>query len=151
MSFPFSNRYVRELDDSLTDDQLASAMEYIKAFMEKKRADDVVLQEGRLTFNSGFFTIRWNFDILTTIDRGVFTIVSEGGKTTITYEIFMYSLFIIVPIMSIAIGLLSKEIWGGIGCFLWLGGMNWIIALTRHGGMFREIVEGIDGHLKADS
>ncbi len=144
MIFPFSIKYSARLSDNFDKDRNKETLKYIEDFITKKTADDIVIEDEKLTFKSNFFRARWNTNVLGPIERGVFTIIDKGDKTILTYEFFMYRLFIIVTIMSVFVGTASKGVSIGILCFLWLGGMNWLIAIIRHKRMLKEIVKGID-------
>lgn len=90
-----------------------------------------------------------SFDILGPIEKGEFKITQGNGGIVLTYEFFMFRLFIIVAIMSLAVGLGTKELNNGLMCFAWLGGMNWLIALIRHRLMLVDIANEIDSEINS--
>jgi len=120
------------------------ALGYIADYMKKKKADELCIEGNTLTFKENFFKFRWNTDILVPIEKGVFSIHNSEHATIVTYEFFMYRLFLIAAVMSIVMGLLSHELWVGVACFGWLGGMNWVIALVRQKAMLDEIVDNLN-------
>ncbi len=147
MAFPFSIKYSARLSDNFASDRNRNreALEFIEDFVTKKTGDDIVIAGDKLTFKSKFFKWgRWNTNILVPIEKGVFIFVDNGDKTILTYEFYMYHLFIAVTIMSAFMATVSQQLWFGIICFLWLGGMNWLIAIIRHKMMLTEIAKEID-------
>jgi hypothetical protein len=145
MTFPFSIKYSAKLHENYTSDRNKETLEFIEDFITQKTGDDIVIEDNKLTFKSKFFKWgRWNTNILVPIEKGVFTIIGKGDGTILTYEFYMYHLFIAVTIMSIFMATVSQQVWVGIVCFLWLGGMNWLTAIIRHKMMLREIAKKID-------
>ena len=144
MTFPFSIKYSARLNDNFASNRKIDAFEFIEAFITKKTGDDIVIENDKLTFKSKFFKWRRNTNILVPIEKGVFTIIDKGDRTILTYEFYMYRLFISVTIMSAFMAIVSQEVWFGIFCFFWLGGMNWLIAIIRHKMMLNKITKEID-------
>lgn len=144
MIFPFSIKYSVQLGDHFTRDRNKETLEFIEDFICKKTGEDITIEDNKLTFRSNFFQLgRWNTNILVPIEKGIFTIVDKGDRTLLTYEFYMYHLFIMVTILSVIIATV-QQIWFGIFCFSFLGGMNWLIALIRHKMMLHEIAKEID-------
>jgi len=145
MTFPFSIKYSVRLGDTFTSERNKETLEFIEKFMIEKTGEEIVIDDNKLTFKSKFFKRgRWNTNILATIEKGVFIIVDKGDRTILTYEFYMYHLFIAVTIMSAIMATVFQQVWFGIICFLWLGGMNWLIAIFRHKMMLTEIAKEID-------
>jgi hypothetical protein len=141
--FPFSIKYstqFKQINYSRNNDVL----KYIDDFLVIKSAENVIIDHNKLTFTSKFFNGKSNWHILRPIEKGVFTIINKNATTTLTYQFFMYRLFIISAGMSIMMAIVSNTISIGIFCFCWLCGMNWITAIIRHKKMFKNIVKGID-------
>ena len=110
-----------------------------------KPAKDIVIEDNSLSFKAGSAWSNWN--IMQTIDRGVFRLEEKEGDVILTYEFFMYKLFIYTSIMALAMGIVSQKIWAGVGAFLWLCGMNWIIGVMRHRGLLDELAADIDSFI----
>jgi hypothetical protein len=145
MTFPFSIKYSTQLGNNFASDRNKETLEFIEDFITKKTGDDIVIEDNKLTFKSKFFKWgRWNTNILVPIEKGVFIIVEKGDRTLLKYEFYMYHLFIGVIIMSIFMATVSQQFWVGIICFLWVGGMNWLIAIIRHKMMLNKITKEID-------
>lgn len=149
MIFPFSIKYSKILTPSFSQNKDKVVLEFIKDFIEKKSGDDIVINDRQLTFRSRFFKSgRWNSNILVPIERGVFKLADIGGRTILTYEFFMYHLFIFVTIFAVFLMTISQHMWVGFIIFLWIGGINWIVTIIRHRLMIKKIVMGIDNLLK---
>lgn len=150
MFIPFSIKFTSAFSSDFKPEKKAAILQYLHDFMLSKKADDIVIEEDRLSFRSKFFKWgRLNTNILVPIERGIFVIRQENGNTVLTYEFFMYHLFIAVTLMSVLMALVSQQVRFGIICFAWLGGMNWLIALIRHRMMFTAIVRGVEQHITA--
>lgn len=149
MIFPFSIKYSKILTPSFSQNKDKVVLEFIKDFIEKKSGDDIVINDRQLTFRSRFFKSgRWNSNILVPIERGVFKLADKGDRTILTYEFFMYHLFIFVTIFAVFLMTISQHMWVGFIIFLWIGGINWIVTIIRHRLMIKKIVKGIDNLLK---
>jgi len=144
MIFPFSIRYSVRLSDHFFTNRNKEALKYIESYITSKKGKDIVIDDDRLTFKSKFFTGRSNGNILVPIEKGIFTIVDKGDQVILTYEFYMYRLFIVVAIMSVFMAISANRIWIGILCFLWLCGMNWLLTLIRHRRMLKKIAMAID-------
>ncbi len=145
--FPFTIKYSEKLNNNFNIDKNKEVLEYLQDFMTKKKAEDIVIENNKLTFISKYFK-SGRYDILSTIEKGLFVIENNQGETKITYEFYMYRLFLIVTIMSLFIFLFNDDTSFAILCFSWLGGMNWLITIIRHKMMLTEITRGIDTLIK---
>lgn len=145
MIFPFSIKYTVELVESFTAKDNKKTLEFIEEYILKKTGEDIVVEENKLTFKTRFFSFkRGKSNILAPIEKGVFVIVAKGDRTLLTYEFYMFRLFVIVTIMSIFTTIFSQKIGDGVYLFLWLGGLNWIITIIRHKRMLNEIKSEIN-------
>jgi len=144
MFFPFSIKYSKRLENKISADKTDKATQFIKEFLANKSAEDIQINARQITFKASMFGPRWKTNIMVPIERGEFTLSDKDDYSIITYQFNMYRLFIIVTIMSIVFTIGSKEIFVGVMCFGWLGGMNWLVAIIRHRLMLVNIVNGLD-------
>jgi hypothetical protein len=144
MIFPFTIKFSKRLKEKVSAADIDIAMTYIKKFIIKKTAEDIIIDRNELTFKSGFFRMRWSTNIMGTIEKGKFNLIEDGNESVLTYEFFMYRIFTIVAVISIFMGTISHQPWLGVICFVWLGIMNWVIAIIRHRNMLGDIATGID-------
>lgn len=145
MSFPFSIKYVALINENINEKNAQLILNYIKNFIEQKTADNIVIKDNTLSFKSSFFKPgRWNTNILVPIEKGVFQLFNEGNNSMISYEIFMYHLFIGTILISVFMAIFSGLFWVGFIAFFWLGVMNWIVALIRHKRMLIQIALNIN-------
>lgn len=84
------------------------------------------------------------------IEKGQFNLITSDNATTLTYEFFMFRMFIMTIILSGFGGLVSGQIGVGLFFFTCLFGGNWIIALIRHNGLIDGIVWEINEKLKTE-
>lgn len=145
MLFPFSIKYQKRLKGKLTQDDRISTMNYIEFFIRERKGDVLSTTEAELNFKSSLFRGH-SLDILGPIEKGKFRIIQKNENMVLTYEFFMYRLFIIATIISVAVGLGTKELNLGIIAFFWLGIVNWLIALIRHRIMLVDITKEIDSN-----
>jgi hypothetical protein len=144
MIFPFSIKCTRKFKDKISLGETVVVMTYIQDFMARKTCKTITINGHLLTYKPGSFRNKWNTDILATVEKGKFEFVNTGTESILTYEFFMYHLFLWTSLMSILIGVISADIWIGVFCFAWLGVLNWIIAIFRHRLMLKDIVLGIE-------
>jgi hypothetical protein len=142
MAFPFSVKYSNKLEGDISEEDYSAIFSIISNILINKPAKDIVLNGDQLQYRPGNYVGRGN--IMEPIDKGVFTLVKQGDRSIITYEFFMYKMLAITFAMGIFFGLFSKLVWVGVASFLWLGGMNWLIGIMRHSGMFDEITSAIN-------
>jgi hypothetical protein len=144
MIFPFSIKCKKKFKKKVSSGDTDNVMSYIQDIIEKKTCESITLNGCQLIYKTGSFRNKWNTDILASVEKGKFNLINNGAESILTYEFFMYHMFLGAFIISILIGLVSSKIWTGAICFVWLGGMNWVIAFIRHRKMLRDIVIGIE-------
>jgi hypothetical protein len=144
MIFPFSIKCKRKFKDKISSEDLDTVMSYIQDYIDAKTCENTTVNGLTLTYKTGYFRNKWNTDILATVERGKFELINVESESILTYEFFMYHLFLVAFLISIIFGLFSSEIWIGVFCFAWLGGMNWLIATIRHQLMLGDIVLEIE-------
>ena len=149
MIFPFTIKYQKHIDVKVSTQNVEPLMNFIEEFITKKNGENVTISAAKLKFSSSIFSGH-SWSILGPIEKGEFNIFIENNTYKLSYEFFMFRLFIIVSIMSIFMWLVSKEVEVLLMCFAWLGGMNWFIAIIRHRLMFRKLIIGINNKLAQD-
>ncbi len=148
MIFPFTIKYSVHLDNYYAIERSKETLEIIQEFITQKTGEDIIIRDNKLTFKSKFFKSgRLNTNVLVPIEKGVFTIIEKDRRPILTYEFYMYRLFIVVTIMSAFGAIADQQVWSGILCFLWVGGMNWLTAIIRHKMMLNEIAKEIDNFI----
>jgi hypothetical protein len=142
MAFPFTIKHTKTLKQKLSKDEKEIAFEYIEKFLKDKSARNVFPTYDGLVYKGSTSWYNWN--ILRAVDKGEFIIFDNDETSVLSYEFFMYKLLIFSTFAGAFFWIVSGEYLVGLGAILWLGGMNWLINLARHGGMFDEIEEGIN-------
>jgi hypothetical protein len=123
---------------------MPDAVRYIEEFITERAGEEIGINDNELTFKVSFFRVRKSSRILDVIEGGKFQIIDNGDTSILTYEFFMYRFFIFVSILGSTMALLSGHIEILALMLLWVGGMNWIIALIRHKLMLNKISKGIE-------
>jgi hypothetical protein len=149
MPFPFSITYSTTLKEKIVPENYPKILQHIKAFIINKPAKDIIIESNKLSFKPGAYYGNWN--IMVSIEKGIFSIIEKEGHVILTYEFFMYRLFITTGIMSVIAGIFTQILWIPIVAFLWLCGMNWITALARHKSMFDDLASEIDALVKHEN
>lgn len=144
--FPFTINYTRCLGRKLSNIEIVDALNQIKVILEDKTAEDIKIVDSQLTFNAGFFGFRWNWNIMVPIDGGKIILKSTDTETVLVYTIFMHRLFIVTAVMSVFMGLASRQIGVGLFCFAWLCGANWVTGVLRHRGLIKGIAKKIQAN-----
>jgi hypothetical protein len=148
MPFPFSITYLSTLNENFGQERYPAVLKFVGDFIINKPAKDIIIENNTLKFKPGFTF--WSGNIMGPIERGIFILNPAGDRVILTYQFFMYHMFIITGIMAVVLAIVSQQIWFGVGAFLWLCGMNWVTALVRHRGMLDEIAAGIDAFLQEE-
>ena len=143
MIFPFTIRYQVNFNTHVFDDHDIDIMNFIAEYIKNKNGVIENLNQSNLIFTSSLFSGNsWN--IFAQIEKGEFNIKKVNDKYKLTYEFYMYRLFIIVSIMCLFIFFSSGELVFTLLGFAWLGGMNWLIAIIRHKLMFNDIIKHLN-------
>jgi hypothetical protein len=145
MSFPFTVTYSSRLSISMTDANKTLVLACIQDMLLKKSAKTVTVGTYEVGFKGS--TSPWRGSLMGSVDKGIFTLIEKDGISILTYKFYFIQLFIVTPLMGLCFGLFSKSVWIGVGAFLWLGGMNWVIAIVRHHSLFQEISEQLNNDL----
>jgi hypothetical protein len=142
--FPFSVKYSqnfkKKVPVSLTDEIMA----YIKDFIVQKNGESIVVEGNILTYKSGFFKNRWVHEILVPIDSGSFDLEFREGSCLLTYEFYLYRLFLVPLLMALFVGISSNNFFFAVILFAALAFPVWLITLIRHRLMLGEIIMDIE-------
>ena len=142
MALPFTNKYTHTLQGKISPEVYPQVLEYISAFIEKKPVEDIIIEGNTLNFKIGFSD--WKWKNMSTIQKGTFELIREDGEVKITYEIFMNRLFISTSIIALFFGIISLNVWVGLGGFLWIFGINLAITIVQHHRIFDKLTSEIN-------
>ena len=138
---PFTVRFIRRLKHkSKSTKETSVFLNYIAIFIKNESGERIYIDKNQLTFRSGFLKIRLNTDIMSSIEKGKFTLIEKENHTILEYEIFMYRFFVKALFVSLAIGMVSEKTWIGCLAFGVIGCLNWSISCIRHRFMLRDIL-----------
>ncbi len=143
--FPLLVKYNKEIELNNPEKQTTNGI--LVCFAEKlakKKADNIKVEEHRLTFKNNLLRLTSNWNIMLPVDYGEITIKNNSSnKIKIRYTISLRRILLIVAIISFIIYGSSKSLNNGLIAFGWLGGMNWIIAVIRHRILFNNLIYDI--------
>ncbi|MCX6335339.1 MAG: hypothetical protein NT092_13745 [Bacteroidia bacterium] len=142
--FPLSVKYSVKLKKKVLDSDVERIMKSIKEDIEEKSGEEIVIEGSTLTYKSRFGGIRMSYNILKTVEKGIFQLNFDGTMYKLTYEFFMYRIFLLAFISSIVFGIITKKALDGLIFFVVLGLFNWLITIIRHRMMFRDMVSDIE-------
>jgi len=146
--FPFSIRYSSDTAISAATCEPEKVFRDIRSFLEQKSTRKIEINNNSLSFKSAS---RSSWNLMSPIDRGLFEVKEIDGYLTVSYEFFMYQLFIFSSAAAVIMGLVSKNGYWGFFIFCWIGGMNWIIALIRQRALLDNVISYISSDDRADS
>lgn len=136
--FPIEIRLRKRLylkDAALEQDN--EILEFFKQEFINRKADNVRIVNNEVIFKNKLFKFVNNWNIMVPVDKGILAIRKyRRSEIEIEYLFSLKVTLIIGGIFGIIFGLFSRMWFVGLGAFLWLGGMNWLIALIRHSIMF---------------
>ena len=139
--FPLTIEFSRTLNRKINENEFRKVLELISQVVTDKKGKVVYIGQQELTYKGSDSVGRHH--IFTSINKGIFKIQS-GEKLTIEYTIYLATVVSIGVIAGIVIGICSQDYLVGIFTFLWAGGINWTIAVIRHGSMLNDIMVKID-------
>jgi len=142
--FPFSIKYSAQLSGNITSNEYELVLNYIKEFVEKKTADDVIVWENGLEFKSRLFRWRSRNNIMSSIDKGEFYILNKENRTILIYEIYMYFLLLSALGFAVIIGIITRNSALSAFVLLFMGGLNWLVAIIRHKYMLSALKKKIN-------
>ena len=134
--YPFSFTYKKKLSRDI------DIQESLKAFDKEIRShsvEDVVVENKKLHFSVPFFRLVWNWNLMSPVDFGQVEFIEVSNQLLLEYKISVFRFFFIVLGMSILFGVISKNIYVGIICFVVMGFINWLLAFNRHKLFFEKL------------
>lgn len=144
MVIPFSIQYSKCINAKVSFDDFNKILNYIGDVLYDKSAEKVLIDKDQLTYKSGIHIGRWNFNILKSVEKGIFDLEFRENKCYLKYEFFMYQMLLISLVAGIVFGIVESDFKEFLIFFGILYGLNWIIAIIRHRLMFNEMVSDIE-------
>ena len=135
--FPIS--IVGEFDISMKESEdVNSVLNKIEKGLDTVRATSIVRTANKVTFRGGIFRLVTNWNILVPVGYGVIG-VQPGNPGSVTYKFSCLEMLVTTTIMVVLMGvfILSSipisafSIFAPIFMWLWLFGMNYLIAMLR--------------------
>ena len=117
-------------------------------------ADSVSIDAAEVRFTAGIFRIVWNWNILVPFGSGSIAVVSHGAEFLVSYRLSTVQMLVTVTGMICLMGLMifseTMNAWYEIllvlgGGWLWLFGMNYLIAIVRFPAWLRRGLKKIPG------
>lgn len=124
----------------ITDFELeenSNMLEFFKQEFINRKADNVRIENNEVRFNNHSFKLISNWNIMVPVDKGKLTIKKDKrSEIVIEYQFSLKIILLISGIIGILIAFFTRLWTTGLFVFLWLGAMNWVIAVMRHSIMF---------------
>ena len=142
--FPFTVRYSRKFNKKISLFQGEEIMSYIKDFILKRKGEDIVIEGNKLSFNVGFLTYSWLYNVLVPLNGGTFNLEFNDEGCLLKYEFSTYKLFIYNAAISLVVGITSYNFYILLFVFLIMSLGWWLTTLIRQSLMLGEIVFDIE-------
>lgn len=124
----------------LESDNYLEILEFYKNEFIKRKADNVRIENNQVRFNNKFFKFINNWNIMVPVDKGILTIGKDLRNELVIEYLFSLKVTLILGGIAGVLFFLFSKMWVvGVGAFLWLGVMNWLIAVIRHSLMFSNL------------
>jgi hypothetical protein len=115
-------------------------LHFFKQEFINRKADNVRIENNEVRFDNNFFKLINNWNIMVPVDKGILAIKKENRSEIVIEYLFSLKIILILSgIAGIIIAIFSETWTTGLFAFLWLGGMNWVIAIIRHSIMFGDL------------
>ncbi|WP_342644620.1 hypothetical protein [Mucilaginibacter sp. CSA2-8R] len=141
MPFPFSMHFSKPLKAVITPENRQMVLNYIKQSITDKKADNVVINLDHVKYKGSTSNSRTS--LFGTVDCGVFSVILENGRWYVSYQIFIKKLFLFASAFC-TLGAFITNIWFGVIGFLWLFGLNCLVALFQDMSSAGTLMLGID-------
>ncbi|MVN23515.1 hypothetical protein [Mucilaginibacter arboris] len=119
-------------------------IQVLKDYIDEKKGNIVLINESELIFKGGYSP--WRGNICKFIKEGKFNIREKNQKLFLEYRIQIDKLIIYIRLFGIGLGIFLD--WKVSVPFVWVGGMNWILAIIRNNSMVDNIAGEINQLLK---
>jgi len=131
--FPFSVKLTQKLNTAIQEKR--KVLDAVNKYVERNKGQDIKIIDFQLTFNISLFGL--SFDKFAQIEKGTFVI----NDNTITFQYFMYRLFIVSIIFSIIGTYASQTIVFGVFLFVFIVLGNWLIAFLKFRTMLKDLAD----------
>lgn len=138
----FKYKFSSKINRPINPNRYSEEINVIKDYINERKGIIVLKNDNELVFE-GSESI-WRGDICETVERGKFTIIENEGKLELIYQIEIDPILVYLTIIGLTIVIVFYKTWFIGMPFIWVGGMNWITALTRNHSMMRNIAFEID-------
>jgi hypothetical protein len=142
--FPFSLRFTQKFKKKVPVSLTDEIMTYIKDFILQIDGENIIVEGNILTYKSGFFKNRWVHEILVPVDSGSFDLEFQEGNCLLTYEFYLYRMFLVPLLMALYVGISSHNYLFAIIFFAALAFPVWLITIIRHRLMLGEVIMDIE-------
>lgn len=144
MLSPFYIKLTTKL--TVTDQDKAAVINFIKAFVDKNKAEDITATENSVAFKTSFFG--WSWDTFSQLDKGVFTL----NKNELTFKFYFIRTYIFFAIFLSMVAYQTRDIKVCIFFFLALFIGNWVTASVRYKTLLEKLTVEINNNkLSADT
>ena len=134
--FPFSFTFSRPIP-SLNDVQTKQVIHALTEYVKKHRGKNISTNNSQVHFTIGFFGTAW--ELFAQIEKGTFSV----GDNSLCFTFYMYHLWLFAAFGGVAFAVISGNMITGLVCFLWLAGLNIIVATFRYYRMIQSIASKI--------
>jgi hypothetical protein len=117
---------------------IALALEYIQNKLKGLKVDQIVCHDNHIDFKNRLFNGQGRWHLMAPINSGYFNY--DKATSTIKYAISTSTALAFAFAFSCFVYFVSRSLTAAVLMFLWLYGMNLIIAMVRHQKFFNNLV-----------
>ncbi|TCD21056.1 hypothetical protein EZ456_19175 [Pedobacter psychrodurus] len=139
---PFKYKFSTVINRPINENGYAKEIQVVKEYIDERKGNIILKNNYELTFRGSYS--KWRGNICSTVKTGRFIIDEKEGKLSLIYHIQIDSLLVYLTAIGLTIAIIFHQTWFIGMPFIWVGGMNWITALTRNNSMMYNIAFEID-------
>ena len=131
---------------SISPEQVNAVTERLVSALNRARASSVVCDGNTVTFRGGMFRLVFNWNVLVPVSRGTITI-SSGSRDAVRFNLSCVEMLVVTTVMAICAGFVIPSgqpalfrFGAPVLMWLWLFGMNYVIAAYRLPAFIRRAV-----------
>jgi hypothetical protein len=134
---PFKYKFSTEINRPINENGYAKEIQVVKEYIDERKGNIILKNNYELTFRGSHS--KWRGNICSTVETGRFTISEREGKLSLIYRIQIDPPMVYLTAIGLTFLIAFHQVWFIGMPFIWLGGMNWITALTRNNSMMYNI------------
>ena len=134
---PFKYKFSTAISRPVNENGYAKEIQVVKEYIYERKGNIILKNNYELIFKGSYSN--WRGNICDTVETGGFTISETEGKLNLIYRIQIDPSMVYLTAIGLTFLIIFHQVWFVGMPFIWVGGMNWITALTRNNSMMYNI------------